>query len=290
MATIRPLIVIVGPTASGKTALAITLAKRYDGEVICADSRTVFRDMNIGTAKPTAEEMQGIPHWGLDLTQPGKRFTAAAFQSYARDVIADIRSRGKVPIMVGGTGLYVDGVLFNYQYPSEPTSQERAYFEQLSLEELYRYCVEHGIQLPVNDKNKRHLIHAALRNGTEPQRNKQLHTDTYVYGIAVANSVLQQRIQIRTEHMFEDGVVEEAKQLGEMYGWDNEAMTSNIYPLLHAYLQGKTTRQQVMETFMTRDRQLAKRQLTWFRRNPYIQWGHSDDILRSVEELFTTEQ
>lgn len=90
--------------------------------------------------------------------------------------------------------------------------------------------------------------------------------------------------------MFEDGVVEEAKQLGEMYGWDNEAMTSNIYPLLHAYLQGKTTRQQVMETFMTRDRQLAKRQLTWFRRNPYIQWGHSDDILRSVEELFTTEQ
>ena len=111
-----PLVVIVGPTASGKTGLAIELAEKYNGEIICADSRTIYRGMDIGTAKPTLKERQGVVHWGLDLVEPGEAFSAADFKAYADDKIANIRSREKVPFLVGGTGLYIDAVIFNYQF------------------------------------------------------------------------------------------------------------------------------------------------------------------------------
>ena len=109
-----PLIVIVGPTASGKTSLAIKLAKKFGGEIICADSRTVYRDMDIGTAKPTLVERQEVAHWGLDLVEPGQLFSAADFKEYATKRIAEIRDRGNIPFLVGGTGLYIDGVIFNF--------------------------------------------------------------------------------------------------------------------------------------------------------------------------------
>lgn len=289
MATIRPLIVIVGPTASGKTSLAIDVAKKYDGEVICADSRTVFREMNVGTAKPSLEEQASVRHWGLDLTAPGERFTAAAFQAYATEAIADIRSRGKLPIIAGGTGLYIDGLIFDYRYPEEPTDDDRKMFEAMSTEELHKYCLDNDLELPFNDKNKRHLIRTALQAGAEQGRRDSLLPDTWVFGIVTEKAVLQERIRVRTEHMFEDGVVEEAKQLGKKYGWDSEAMTGNIYPLIHAYLKGECSEQEVVDTFMTRDWQLAKRQMTWFRRNPMIAWGNRGDILRRIDELFTAE-
>jgi tRNA dimethylallyltransferase len=111
-----PLIVIVGPTASGKTSLAIDIAKQFGGEIICADSRTVYIGMDIGTAKPSRAEQAMVPHWALDLVEPGQRFTAADFKEYANKKIAEIRSRGNIPMIVGGTGLYVDGVIFDYKF------------------------------------------------------------------------------------------------------------------------------------------------------------------------------
>ena len=111
-----PLIVIIGPTASGKTSLAIRLAKKYRGEIICADSRTVYRGMNIGTAKPSLEEQQGVSHWGLDLVDPGDSFSVSQFKDYARQKIKEIRSRGNIPFLVGGTGLYIDSVIFDFQF------------------------------------------------------------------------------------------------------------------------------------------------------------------------------
>lgn len=289
MATEQPLIVIVGPTASGKTALSIDVARRFNGEVIAADSRTVFRDMNIGTAKPTLEERRGIQHWGFDLVAPGERYTAAAFQKYAVRTIADIRARGKVPIIVGGTGLYVDGIVFNFDYPTEVDSALREQFEAMTTEQLYRYCTENAIALPTNYKNRRHLLQSILQANVKRSRRDRPIVNAYMFGVAVDKSVLRTRINARAEQMFADGVVGEAKRLGDMYGWDNEAMRGNTYPLLRRYLAGDASEAEVYEAFRYRDWQLAKRQMTWFRRNPYISWGTSNDIARQITQLFTVE-
>src|ERR1700758_1680789 len=156
----KPLVVIVGPTASGKTKLAVELAEKFGGEIICADSRTVYRGMNIGTAKPTEEERRRVPHWGLDLVDPDQRFTAADFKSYAEQKISEIRARGRMPFLVGGTGLYIDGVIFDYRFGTAPDEKLRAQLEKMSLEELHEYCAKNNIMLPENDKNKRYVIRA----------------------------------------------------------------------------------------------------------------------------------
>ena len=153
-----PLIVITGPTASGKTSLAIHLAKQYNGEIVCADSRTIYRDMNVGTAKPTKAEREAVPHWGLDLISPGEVFSVAQFKEYALQKISEIRSRGHLPFLVGGTGLYIDAVLFDFQFGGPPSAVFRSELEKKTVTELQYYCHIHNIKLPENNKNKRYLI------------------------------------------------------------------------------------------------------------------------------------
>lgn len=269
---IKPVVIIVGPTASGKTDLAIKTALAYDGEVICADSRTIFQDMNIGTAKPTITERQGVAHWGLDLRKPGERFSAAEFQAYARVAIDDIQSRGKLPIIVGGTGLYIDSLIFDYDFPEQIDDKQRERLEAMSVEELYKYCTDNNITLTSNHKNKRHLIGAISRSNRADKRSVTPQQNFTVVGIATDKPTLRNNIVARTEHMFESGVVDEAKMLGEKYGWDGEAMTGNIYPIIRQYLNGEVSSDQAKQAFCDRDWQLAKRQMTWFRRNPYIIW------------------
>jgi len=264
--------VIVGPTASGKTALAIDLATQYDGEIICADSRTIYKGMDIGTAKPTVEERQSVPHWGLDLIEPGERFTAADFQRYANDKITDIRARGKVPFLVGGTGLYVDSVVFDYQFGSEVDEKHRRRLAEMSLEELYIYCKKHNINLPENKENKRYVIRAIEQKGVNNRRQDKPVDNNIIVGITTERDMLRTRIALRAEQLFENGVVEEAKELSERYGWNNEAMTGNIYPLVRQYLDGQLSVDEAKRQFITRDWQLARRQLTWLRRNPFIKW------------------
>ena len=267
-----PLIVIVGPTASGKTSLAIKLAMQYEGEIICADSRTIYKGMDIGTAKPSIEERQAVPHWGLDLVEPGERFTAADFQQYATEKVADIRSRGKVPFLVGGTGLYVDGLIFDYRFGDEGDEVRRDHFMKMSLEELYKYCEENNVILPENSSNKRYIVRAIEQKGLNNRRRLEPINNSIIVGIATEKETLRTRIESRSEQLFEDGVVEEAKALGKKYGWDSEAMTGNIYPLVRQYVEGVLSLSEVKRLFVTRDWQLAKRQLTWLRRNSFIQW------------------
>ncbi len=267
-----PLIVIVGPTASGKTALAIKLALQYDGEIVCADSRTIYKGMDIGTAKPSSEERQTVPHWGLDLVEPGERFTAADFQHYAVQKIADIRARGKVPLLVGGTGLYIDSLIFDYQFADEGDEARREYLMTLSLEELYEYCEKNNIKLPENSSNKRYIVRAIEQKGVNNRRRAEPISNSIIVGIATEKETLRTRIESRSEQLFEDGVVEEAKELGKKYGWESEAMTGNIYPLIRQYIDGTLSLDDVKRQFVTRDWQLAKRQLTWLRRNPFIRW------------------
>jgi len=256
-----PLVVIVGPTASGKTALAIRLAKRYDGEVICADSRTVYRDMDIGTAKPTPEEQADVPHWGLDMVDPGQRFTAADFKQYALRKVAEIKARGRIPFIVGGAGLYIDGVLFDYEFGEGYDPTRRSQLEALTIEKLYDYCHDNNITLPGNDRNKRYIIRAIEQESINKKRKH------------------------RSEQMLANGVVDEAIILGKKYGWKNEAMTGNVYPLVKSYLEGQITYDDIKDKNTTLDWQLAKRQMTWFRRNPYIYWGDGEQIYRYVASV-----
>lgn len=267
-----PLVVIVGPTASGKTGLAVELAEKFDGEIICADSRTVYKGMDIGTAKPSIEEQAKVPHWGLDLVEPGERFSAADFKAYAAQKIDEIRSRGHIPFLVGGTGLYIDAVIFDYQFGNAADPIQRQELEKLSIGELHRYSVKHNIELPENKQNKRYVIRKIELDNVEPKRRKTPISTSIIVGIATERDELRKRIEARTEQLFEDGVVEEATILGKKYGWESEAMTGNIYPLVHLYLKNEISFQEMIQKFTTLDWQLAKRQLTWLRRNQYIKW------------------
>lgn len=295
MATTRirsepPLVVIVGPTASGKTGLAVRIAKAFNGEVISADSRAVYKDLTIGTAKPTPKEQQGVPHWGIDLVMPGKRFTAADFKEYAVRKIDEIRARGHMPILAGGTGLYIDAVLYDFEFPSvDNDTTKRDELMNMALEQLHKHCADNNIKLPENSKNKRHVVNNILRNGQELKRKHKLDENIIVVGIATEMGVLRQRIEQRADVIVSPAIIDEAAQAGEKYGWDNEAMTGNIYPLVHQYLNGELTLNEVKEKFIRADWQLAKRQLTWFRRNEHIQWLALDDaytyIARHIDKL-----
>lgn len=273
-----PLVVVAGPTASGKTSLAISLAKQFDGEVISADSRAIYVGMDIGSAKPSAEERQGIVHWGFDLVEPGQRFTAADFKLYAEQKIAEIRSRSKLPILVGGTGLYVDAVIFDYQFGEAGNQDRRQELERMSVEELQEYCFKHNINLPENNKNKRYLVRAIEQKGINHRRRKDIIDNTIVVGISTDRDMLRAKIKLRAEQMLTNGVVEEATLLGEKYGWDNEAMTGNFYPLIKLYLSGEIAEDEMIDKFTTLDWRLAKRQITWLKRNPHIYWGSAEQL------------
>lgn len=279
-----PLITIVGPTASGKTGIAIQLAEKYGGEIICADSRTIYKYMDIGTAKPTVDEQKRVPHWGLDLVEPGERFTAYDFQQYAVEKIAEIRARGHIPLLVGGTGLYVDSVILEYQFKDDVENTFRKKLEQLSLEELHKYCNENNISLPENSKNKRYVIRSIETAGSSNGRLLQPRSDTIVVGIATDRDTLRDRIGQRAEQLFSDGVVEEATKLAEQYGWSSEAMTGNIYRVVQECVSGNITKGDAVKKFTTLDWQLAKRQLTWLRRNDFIVWKRLDEVAGYIDQ------
>lgn len=279
-----PLIVIAGPTASGKTGLSIRLARAFNGEIICADSRTIYKDMDIGTAKPSLEEQAGVPHWGLDIATPGELFTAADFKRYAEQKIADIRRRGKVPFLVGGTGLYIDAVVLDYQFSVQPSEGLRTELLQKDVNELQEYCVKHNIKLPENHMNKRYLVRAIEQNGINQQRRKAPVDNTIVVGISTDRDVLRTRIRDRAEQFFEQGALEEAIALSEKYGWHSEAMTGNIYRLAHQYVDGELTIDEVKQKFITADWRLAKRQLTWLRRNDFVQWLQLPDAENYLQD------
>lgn len=269
---VAPLIVITGPTASGKTSLAIDLALRYNGEIICADSRTIYKYMDVGTAKPSVEERRGVPHWGLDLVEPGEPYSAALFKNYATQKIAEIRERGHVPFLVGGTGLYIDGVVFDFQFVDLVSSTTRQKLERMNLTRLHKYCQKNNIKLPENKFNKRYVIRAIERMGSHPVAKNAPDYDTFVVGIATNTVELRSRIEKRAEQLFSDNVVEEATRLGKKYGWESEAMTGNVYALTKKYICGEINNSELKQQFVYSDWQLAKRQMTWLRRNPHLLW------------------
>lgn len=273
MAKQLDLLVIVGPTASGKTGLAIEIAKKYHGEIIAADSRTVYKGLDIGTAKPTAVEQQGIPHYGFDLVGPGESFSVGDFKTYADSTIRDIQIRGNTPILVGGTGLYVNAVVYDFSL-APPNDAVRKELEGLGIVELQKRIQVAGLQMPENAQNRRHLVRT-LEKGSIEAECKELAPGTIIIGLRPDREVLRQRITERAHSMLEAGVLDELAWGLECYGLDSEAMTGGVYRIYRDVVWGKLTTEQAVDLFVTSDMQLAKRQMAWFKRNPDIQWFDS---------------
>ena len=245
-----PVLVIVGPTASGKTGLAIDVALTLsecgicECEIISADSRAIYKGMDIGTAKPTQEEMQGVPHWGIDLVEPNDRFTVVDFCEYAREKIAEIRKRGHLPIIAGGTGLYVDALVYGYQF---------------------------------NDVVKK----------TYSDR-QEMDSDFVIFGIDWPREELRKRLLLRANKLFTQPIEKETLRMVEQYGWDSQAMKSDIYPICWDMMTGKISCEEAIELNAVDDWHLAKRQLTWFKRNKNIIWIPLDGAVERIINFYFT--
>lgn len=264
------LLAIVGPTASGKTGLAIEIAKKYRGEIIAADSRTVYKGLDIGTAKPSLEERQGIPHWGFDLVGPGESFSAADFKDYAHAKILEITERGNLPIIVGGTGLYVDALLYDYSF-SPPNIEARRRLEGLGVIELQRMIVSTGLMMPENIQNRRHLIRSLERGHAEPTK-KHLLEGTIILGLNPNKDILKERIIARADAMLAAGVIDEVDWAFANYSDGSEAVTGGIYRVFRDVIRGELPKEDAIKLFVQSDLQLAKRQMTWLKRNSDIKW------------------
>ncbi len=285
-----PLITIVGETASGKTGAAIEIAKRVNGEIICADSRTVYKQLDTATAKPTKAERGAVPHHLIDVVYPNEKFSAAQFKRLAEKCIQDIQKRGKVPIVVGGTGLYVDALLYNFQFADKPDEQLRYSLEQMNDDELTTLLKTKNIDTSsLNTKNRRHVIRAIERGNTQPVRSV-LRNNTVVLGITLDRELLKQRISNRVDQMFREGVIEEIRAISDVYGWDIEALSGTNYTVVRDYLQGRVSEQDVRDAFIKRDVSLAKRQRTWFKRSTDIEWFSDPQALIERAALFATGQ
>ncbi len=243
-------IVILGPTGSGKTGVSIEIAKTLGGEIISADSRAIYKGMDIGTAKPTKEEMQGIPHYGIDLVEPGDRSTVADWKKYAEEKIKDIKSRGKIPIIVGGTGLYIDALIYDYKFKG-PTGQKIGDIEQ-------KTCSD----------------------------RTEVKGDYLIVGIEWSSEELRARLNKRIEQMFTQKLYDETQKLVRNYGWDNQAMKSDIYEYAWKYMQGELSFEEAKKMCFFEDWHLAKRQLTWFKRNKSIIWLKYNQVYPYIKKNF----
>lgn len=282
------LIVIIGETASGKSELALRLAECYNGELICADSWTVRREVNIGTAKPSAEERARVPHHLLDIVGPCEDFTAAIFKESALKAIADIAKRGKLPIMVGGTGLYIDSVLYDYSFLLAGDRKERATLNDLDAPQLLDLIKERGIELGnVDTRNKRRLIRLIETNGEQPQK-QQLRSNTLIIGLKTDRERLKERIEQRTDAMLAAGLESEARSIIEKYGWGCEALKGVGYAQWKGYFEGAQTLAETRQEIIKATTGLAKRQRTWFRRNESVQWFDTPVKWSSVVATVTT--
>lgn len=280
-----PLVAVVGPTASGKSALALSLAKAFEGEIVAADSWTVRQELEIGTAKPTEQERAAVPHHMLDVVPPCADYTAVLFQRQAQAAITDITSRGKVPILVGGTGLYIDSVLYDYTFSPPGPIEERQRLNELSIADLLAEAAKRQLDTSQIDvRNKRRIIRLIETNGYRPSK-QPLRAQTCILGLRISKEVLHERIAARVDQMLTAGLEREVLHLSQKYSWDCEGLKGIGYIEWQDYFVGKKTLEQTRQQIITNTKHLAKRQQTWFKRNADIVW--IDDITAAKQQLYT---
>lgn len=299
-------IVICGPTASGKTALSIELAKRINGEIISADSMQIYKDMDIGTAKPTSEEMGDIKHYLIDCISPDVRYSVADFKKDAINAIEEIVSKGKRPIVVGGTGLYVDSLIYGIDYNEVKTDLNyRDYLEKVieekGLDHLYNKACEIDPEamnkISKNDKKRicRVLEIYKSTGKTKTQleiesRQKESKYEFDVFAINMERSVLYERINKRVDIMINNGLIDEVKNLIGKYEKIPTAMQGLGYKEVVQYFDGIYSKEEMIDKIKMESRRYAKRQITWFKRNKSIHWldatnGINKNINIILEEI-----
>lgn len=286
----KPVIAVVGPTASGKTALSLRLAQQYNGEIISADSRQVYKYMDIGTDKLPVAKRQGIPHHLLDIVEPSQEFTVADFKRLALQAIEDIHQRGKLPILCGGTGLYLNVLLQNYQVPRiAPQTELRQKLEQYAQEHgtqaLHQLLQQHdpASAATIHPNNVRYVIRALEICLTTNQKKENQKGETlfpyFTIGIYWPREILYERINQRVDELVERGLLNEVKTLlMQGYTEDSPAMSSLGYPEFIAYLKGSITLEAAVELLKKNTRNFCKRQLTWFRRDNTIHWVDGKEL------------
>jgi tRNA dimethylallyltransferase len=307
----KKIIAIAGPTASGKTALAVELAKRVSGEVISCDSMQVYRGMNIGTAKPDEAEKCGVPHYMIDIIEPSQKFSAKDFAEMARWCIDDVLDRGKVPILAGGTGLYMDSVLNNIGFVEFEDRPElklklQKMVEEKGAEALHKLLAEKDPEAAekIHPNNVRRVIRALevceATGKTFTQVNaeslREPLYDAFILGIETDRSVLYDRIDRRVDVMMQKGLLDEVKALQAAgIGRNTTAMQAIGYKELLDFVEGRASLADAVDKIKQESRRYAKRQLTWFRRNENINWirldedGAIDNVFQMCFEFLNKE-
>jgi len=311
------IIAVVGPTASGKTALGIEIAKTFDGEVISVDSRQVYRGMDIGTAKPEGDEQEseieiggsiqqlfgsrqhrvvgGVVHWGIDLVDPDEDYSVAQFKPYAQERISDILSRGKLPILVGGTGFWLQAIIDNLDLTEgKPDKILREELEARHIDDLFAELkrVDPEAAEVIDRHNKRKIVRAleVVRTTGKPfsaqQRKGEPKYDVLQIGLSSERENIYERIDDRVVEMIARGLVGEVRGLKSLYGCDIEAMTGIGYRQICAFLDGSVKLDEAIGEIKKDSRRYAKRQLTWFKRDERIKWiDESKKALKLVEKF-----
>ncbi|MBO4382766.1 MAG: tRNA (adenosine(37)-N6)-dimethylallyltransferase MiaA [Clostridia bacterium] len=295
-----PLVAVVGPTASGKTALAVALAKEYDAEVLSFDSMQLYEGMDVATAKPTEEEMQGVPHHLISVIDPADTYSVARFQKDAERIVRDIRSRGKRVILVGGTGQYLDAFVDNLQFldtgdTTEVRERLRRELEEQGIDPLYeRLCaVDPDYAAGLHKNNTGRVLRAlevyeltgyTMSYQIEASRAEPGCYDVCYIGLnARDRDVLYRRIDARVDAMVEHGLLDEAQKALKHPAGSTAAQAIGIKEML-PYLRGEADLETCKEKLKADTRHYAKRQLTWFRRNPEVHWLYIDEV-EGFEEL-----
>ena len=282
-------VVIVGPTASGKTSLSIELAKKIDGEIISADSMQIYKDMDIGTAKVTKEEAQGIKHYLVDCVSPDERYTVSDFKKDSENAIEEILKKGKTPIVVGGTGLYVNSLIYGIEY--QDMKFDEKYRDELmqeaktqeGLEKLWKKAntIDPEAMKKISQNDAKRIVRVLeIYNATGKtktyneilSRQKEVKYDFKVFGINFERQKLYDRINRRVDIMFEQGLEEEVGKLIQKYSSFPTAMQGLGYKEVVEYFDGKLKYDEMVDKIKQESRRYAKRQLTWFRRNEKIIW------------------
>ncbi len=275
-------IAVVGATASGKSAYAVELAKNVGGEIISADSRLVYKGLDIGTAKPTVGEMQGIPHYMIDIVEPECDYSAGLYVKEAKKIISDILSRNRTPIVVGGTGLYFNILLQNYDLPDiKPDYELRAELSKLSFEQLYDILVKldpDAVSTLENNDKKKIIRYIEIVKGTGLSLNKARGKNACEYdvewiGLNFPREILYERINNRVDMMIEKGLVEETKYLLSKHGRIPNIVDTIGYREIISAFDGKMSLDDAIDKLKQNTRNYAKRQLTWFRKNSDIKWN-----------------
>ncbi|WP_341201986.1 tRNA (adenosine(37)-N6)-dimethylallyltransferase MiaA [Planomicrobium okeanokoites] len=290
---------IVGPTASGKTALGIELAKAFNGEIINGDSMQIYRDMSIGTAKVKPEEMAGVTHHLLDIKDPEEPFSVAEYQKLVRDKISEIKQKGKLPIIVGGTGLYIQAVLFDYRFSESQVDENLRNELYTELEEfgplhMHEKLMQLDPETDIHPNNTRRVVRALeIILGSEQKVDRSLALEPMynelIVGIDIPRALLYERIDRRVDAMMEEGLIREVEALRERGIRDVQSIQAIGYKEIYAYLDGKLEFDRAIELLKKNSRNYAKRQLTYFRNKLPIFWidgrGNLRDNIENIRQI-----